>query len=127
MLITSRLDQDVEHDAVLIDGSPQPVATTTDADRHFVEIPIVARSRSATPQLQSEGGSELGAPAPYGLVADLNAAFSHEFLDSAKAQVEAKVQPDSVGDDLGWVAMSAVQRGQGGRHQPILRPFSPLP
>ena len=30
MLITPRLDQDVEHDAVLIDGSPQPVAMATD-------------------------------------------------------------------------------------------------
>ena len=51
MLITPRLDQDVEHDAVLIDGSPQPVATPTDADRDFVEMPFVARSRSPFTQL----------------------------------------------------------------------------
>jgi hypothetical protein len=37
MLITSRLDQDVQHDAVLVDGSPQPRPMTTDADRYFVE------------------------------------------------------------------------------------------
>ncbi len=123
MLITSRLDQDVEHHAVLVDGSPQPVATTTDADRHFVEMPFVARSRSATPQLQSKCGSELGAPAPYGLVTNLNAAFSNEFLDVVEAQVEAKVQPDSVGYDLGWATMSAVERGRTGEHQPILRPL----
>ena len=46
MLITPRLDQDVEHDAVLVDGSPQPVAMPTDADRNFVEMPFVARSRT---------------------------------------------------------------------------------
>ena len=47
MLIT-RLDQDVEHEAVLVDGSPQPVAMPTDADGNFVEMPFVARSRSAS-------------------------------------------------------------------------------
>ena len=33
---------------MLIDGSPQPVAMTTDADRQFVEMPFIARSRPAS-------------------------------------------------------------------------------
>jgi hypothetical protein len=48
MLITSRLDQDVEHDTVLVDRSPQPVAMTTDADRYFVEMSFVAGSCSSS-------------------------------------------------------------------------------
>jgi hypothetical protein len=39
------LDQDVEHDTVLINGTPQPVAMTTDANCYFVEMPFVAGSR----------------------------------------------------------------------------------
>jgi hypothetical protein len=33
VLISPRLDQDVEHNTVLVDCSPQPVATAADADR----------------------------------------------------------------------------------------------
>ena len=40
MLITSRLDQDVEYDSVLVDSLPQPVAMTADANRYFVEMPL---------------------------------------------------------------------------------------
>ena len=40
------------------------------------------------------------------------AAPGHEFFDVAETQVAAKVQPDHIGDDLGWVAMSAVERGR---------------
>ena len=106
---------------MLIDSSPQPVTTATDADRNFVEMPFVARLRLSSTELQGEGGSELRAPAPYGLVADLNAALGHEVFHVAEAQVEAKVQPHSVSDDLSWKAMSAVERGRGGQHPPILR------
>jgi hypothetical protein len=56
-------------------------------------------------------------------MADEDAALGEQILNVAEAEVEAKVQPDSVTDDLGWVAMSVVERGQGGEHQPILRPL----
>ena len=43
MLITARLDQDVERDAVLVDGSPQPVAMATpDHDAKAVQQSIGA-------------------------------------------------------------------------------------
>src|SRR5688572_2438592 len=96
---------------------------TTDADSYCVEMPFVAGSRCSSTQLQSEGWSHLGAPAASGLVAHLNATLSHEFLNIAEAQVEAKVHPDNVGDDLGWVAMSAVKRGRAGEHPTILWPL----
>src|SRR5439155_20016248 len=51
MLITSRLNQDVQHDAVLVDRPPQPVARTTDTNSYFVEMPFVAGSSSTTTKL----------------------------------------------------------------------------
>ena len=84
MLITSRLDQDVEHDAVLVDGSPQPVAMTTNTVRYFVEMPFVAGSSTTTTKLMGEGGSELDAPATNGLIADRDAAFRQESSTSRK-------------------------------------------
>ena len=37
MLMASLLHQDVQHYAVLVDGSPQPVAMAADADRYLIE------------------------------------------------------------------------------------------
>ena len=42
LLITSRLHEDVEHDAVLIDRPPEPVAFTVDLEQHLVQMPLVA-------------------------------------------------------------------------------------
>jgi hypothetical protein len=68
-----------------------------------------------------EGGSELGAPAMNGLTADLDAAFRQEVLDIAKAEMEAVVEPDGVGDDLTWEAAAPIQRRYFDGHLPIVR------
>ena len=41
-LIATLLDQDIQYNSVLIDGSPQPVALATDLQRHLVQMPPVA-------------------------------------------------------------------------------------
>ncbi len=47
LLITPRLHHDVQHNAVLIDRPPEPVAFTVDLQQHLVEVPFVARSSSS--------------------------------------------------------------------------------
>ena len=47
-LIAPLLDQDVQHNAVLIDGSPQPVAPSADLQRHFVQMPLVSGAYSSS-------------------------------------------------------------------------------
>jgi hypothetical protein len=44
-----------------------------------------------------------------------------EVLDIAKAEVEAVVEPDGVGDDLTWEAVAPIQRRYFDGHLPILR------
>ena len=100
-LIASVLDQNVQYDAMLINGSPQPVAFTADLQRHLVQMPLVAGVYSSSTQPCSEGGAELGAPLAYGLVTDADTPFGEEILNVAKAEMEAKVQPHGVGDHLG--------------------------
>jgi len=46
LLITSALYQDVEHNAVLLNGSPKPMAFATDLQQDLVEMPLVAGSSS---------------------------------------------------------------------------------
>jgi hypothetical protein len=46
-LIASLLDQDVQYDAMLINGSSQPVAFAADLQRHLVQMPLIANSPSS--------------------------------------------------------------------------------
>jgi hypothetical protein len=58
----------------------------------------VLRSKAQTPQ-------------PVRLVGDVHVALQHHLLDIAKAQVEAKVQPYTVGNNLAREAVATVTRG----------------
>ena len=49
VLISTLLHQDVQHDPVLVDRSPQPVAFTADLQQHLIEVPFVTRPTSALP------------------------------------------------------------------------------
>jgi hypothetical protein len=95
---------------VLIDGSPEPVAFAADLERYFVQMPLVASLYSSSTQACSEAGSELRAPLADRLVADDDPAFGEEILNVTKAQMEPKVQPYSVSDDLGQEALAPIRR-----------------
>ena len=114
-LIAPVLDEDVQYDAVLIDGSPQPVAFATDLQRYLVQMPLVASSPSSSTQLRRKCGPEFGAPLADGLVTDHDATLGEQILHVAETEMEAEVQPHGVGDDLGREAVA-----------PIWRPFSGL-
>ena len=109
-LIASLLDQDVQYDSVLIDGSPEPVAFAADLERYLVQMPLVASSYSSSTQPCGEGGAELRAPLADGFVADDDTAFGKEVLHVTKAEMEPKVQPHSVSDDFGREAVAPIRR-----------------
>jgi hypothetical protein len=88
-LIASVLDQDVEYDAMLIDGSPQPVAFAADLQRHLVQTPLVACSRASSTQPCRKRGSELGARLAAGLVADDEATLGEQILNVTEARCPA--------------------------------------
>src|SRR5712691_8501510 len=55
-----------------------------------------------------------------GLMADDDPAFGKEILNVTKAEMEAKIQPDGVSDDLGREAVALIRRtvsGLGNGHQ----------
>jgi hypothetical protein len=109
-LIAPFLDQDVQNDSVLVNGSPQPVTFATDLQRNFAQMPLVAGSHSSSTQPCRKCGSELGAPLADGFVADDNPAFGEEILNVTKTEMEAKVQPHGVSDDLGREAVAPIRR-----------------
>jgi hypothetical protein len=50
-----RLNEDVEHDAVLIHGTPGIVLHALDPDEHLVHMPLVAGPRTASAQAVGKG------------------------------------------------------------------------
>src|SRR5580704_4042982 len=107
------LNEDVEHDAVLIHGTPQIMLHAPDPDEHLIHVPLVARSWPAASQAVCEGLAKLLAPPTNRLIRDDNAAFSQKQLNIPEAEAEHVVQPDSVADDLGGKAMAVVRIGRG--------------
>jgi hypothetical protein len=106
------LNQDVEHNAVLIHGTPKIVLHALDPDEHLVHVPLVSRPWSAASQAARECLAELLAPLTNGLIRDNDATFSEQQLNISQAEAEHVIQPDSLADDLGWKAMAVMRVGR---------------
>jgi len=68
------LNEDVEHNAILIHGTPEIVLHALDPDEDLVQMPFVAGLRPAAAQTVGEALAELLAPPPYRLIGDHDAA-----------------------------------------------------
>jgi hypothetical protein len=110
--VAAALHQDIEHDAMLIDGAPQVVQHALDPDENLIQMPFVARARPTPAQTAGEARAELQAPPPNALVGHDHAAFGQDQLDIPKAQAEDMIEPDRVADQLGRKAMTIVRVGR---------------
>src|SRR3954471_14153586 len=108
LFVPPLLDQDVEHNPILVDRPPEPALLAADHQAHFVEVPFVARTGQPTPDLVGEGLPELAPPLPDGLMAHVDAAGRQHLFDHAQAQGKAEVEPNGVADDLAWKAVAGV-------------------
>jgi len=87
------LKQDIEHEPVLVNCSPEPMSDAVDARTDLVEMPPGTPSGFPMAEVFREKGFEVDAPLAQGFVADLNAALVQQFLDVPGAQWETVVQP----------------------------------
>jgi hypothetical protein len=110
--ITPGLNEDVENNAILVDGAPQIVLHALDPDEDFVHVPFVSRAAPAAAQAVGETRSEFLAPAPYCLIGDNNPALSQKQLNIPQTEAKDVVQPDSVANDLGREPMTIVRIGR---------------
>src|ERR1700732_5511514 len=106
--VSTALDQDLEDLALVVDGTPQIHALARDPDDHFVEMPTIARSRTAPPQTPSDRRSEFEHPTANALVGEIEPTLGKQLLDIAIAQGETKVQPHGVLDDDRRKTMPAI-------------------
>jgi hypothetical protein len=97
--VPSVLNQNIEHDAVLIHRAPQIVQHSPDAmntsPRCQVSPGFGRRRRSRPAKLAPNFGHQCR-------MGHHDAAFSQDQLHVAQAQAEDVIQPHSVVDDLGW-------------------------
>src|SRR5271155_5500466 len=62
LLVTPALDENIENEAVLVDGTPQPILFPGDADDDLIEMPLVATARGALTNAVGEFPAEFKAP-----------------------------------------------------------------
>jgi hypothetical protein len=111
--ISVTLQQDVEHDPVLVHGSPEPVTDTADGGTDFVHVPPGTPSGFPVTQLFSDERREFDVPLAKRVVADLNPALLEQLLHIPVAEREAVVQPNCMLDDADREAMTI---GRGVSH-----------
>ena len=93
------LRQDIEHETVLVDRSPQPMSNAVDRRTDLVQIPAGTPAGFPLAQIIREQRAELDAPFAQRLVPDQGAALVEQFLNIPVTQGEAVAQPDGVLND----------------------------
>jgi hypothetical protein len=106
--IPLRLDENIKNDTVLIDGPPEVMSGTVDLEEDLIQMPLVARPGTPSPQAIGELASEFIAPAPDRFVAHHHATCRHHLLYITRADAEAEVQPHAFGDDFFRESMTTV-------------------
>jgi hypothetical protein len=71
-----------------------------DGQKDLIEGPLAARPRTPAAQLVGIGLPELVAPIPHRFIGQDDAACGHQRFDVPVAEAKAKVQPDTMTDDL---------------------------
>lgn len=109
--IAAALDQNLQNEAVLIDGTPQPVLLATDRDNGLIEMPFVAKPTGrAAANVVRKMSAEFRCPKPDRLMRHCNPASRKEVLDHPQAQRKSEIQPRSVRDYLCGETMAAIER-----------------
>jgi hypothetical protein len=116
MLIAARLQENIYHVSVLVDGAPEILPLTLDFHEEFVQMPNVAHATLPVPEYTGVFGTELTAPLSNGLVGDYDPALCQQILNISEAQAETVVKPNSMADDSWRKSVSAIV-GSIGFHQ----------
>ena len=113
-----RLDQDVDHVAILIHGTPEILLLAVDSNEDLIQVPVVAQPSLSSLQFPSIVRTELLTPLPDRLIGHDDSALGEKILDISEAQAEAMISPDRIADDLGRETIAGVTRpvASGLRH-----------
>ncbi len=108
--ITARLDENVDHVTILINGTPKILTPTLDRDEDLVQVPSITEATLPTLQASRVLRTKLEAPKPDRLVRNCDAAVRQQILNVPEAHTESMIQPYGVADDFCWNSISMVAR-----------------
>ena len=108
--IAARLDENIDHVTILVNGAPEKLSFASDRDEHLVQVPRIAEATLPTLQRSSVFRAELEAPKPDRLVGNRDAALGEKVFYIPKAETEAVVEPNGMTDDFCWKSVSTVAR-----------------
>ena len=107
--ISPLLNEDVQGIAILVDSSPQILASALNRDENLIEEPRVAKCSLSSPHRSRVRRTEFPAPLPDGLIGDDYPTLSEQILDITKAQSESVIEPNGLADDLRRVAVAPIR------------------
>ena len=84
-----RLDQNVDHVAVLIHGTPQILLLAVDSNKDLIQMPLIAQPSLSSLQFASIDRTELLTPLPDRLIRHGDSPLGKKILDISEAQAEA--------------------------------------
>jgi len=84
------------------------VQLAIDLYEDFIDVGCVAVTLMLPLQSAGISGSEFDAPESDGLAADGYATLGKKIFDIAVAQIESKVEPDSIGNNVRWESVALV-------------------
>src|SRR5436190_10469967 len=96
LLVAPTLDQNIENEAVLVDGTPEPMLLPGDADDDLIEVPFVATPRRSPTYAVGEFPAKFEAPLPDRLVRHRDAAGRPCWRDRCRAHRTATYSRDLV-------------------------------
>ena len=108
-LVSTLLDQNIQHLAFLIYRTPELDLSSVDLHKHLIEVPRVTASPTIAMKSPRVFTSELKRPKANSLVRDFDATLQHHFLNITKTQAETKVEPCAMRDDFRRKAVTAIQ------------------
>jgi hypothetical protein len=80
--VSAALNQPVENLALVVDGTPQIHPLAGDAHHHLIEVPAIARPRTALTELSRDDGTEFQRPSPHRFIGDVEPSFGQQFGSS---------------------------------------------
>jgi hypothetical protein len=108
MLIAVRLQENINHVSVLVDGAPEILPFTLNCHEEFVQVPDVPQASLSASEYMGVFGTELSAPLSNGLEGDGDPALCQQILNISEAQAETVVKPNSMADDIWRKSVSVI-------------------
>jgi len=98
--IAAALHQNINHIAILGNGTPEIVALALNCDKDFVDVPGFAQASLSFFELARIVWPKLPTPLTYRFIGDSASTFGKKFFHLTKIESEPMVQPGGVSDNF---------------------------